>query len=192
MTPYALCPGALEGRKREQPSETVVLTAQELHALLLCTESDEYSDCLVQKTHTPKSWKWMLMMFAQHHGSTCCLVSKSCWMLCNSVDCSTPGFPVPHCHWVCSNSCPLSQWVYPTISPSATLFSSSFSLSQHQGIFHWVDSASGGQNIGVSASASVLPVNIQGWFPLGLTNLISLLSTAVFNATELYMKWFKW
>ena len=71
---------------------------------------------------------------------------------------------------VCSNSCPLSQWCHPTISfPSPP----AFNLSQYQGLFQW---ASGGQSTGALASSSVLPVNIQGWFPLGLTGLISVLS----------------
>ena len=78
---------------------------------------------------------------------------------------------------ICSNSCPLSQWCYPTISSSVTLFSShpqsfpasgSFPISQ---LF-----ASGGHCIGASTSASVLPMNIQGWFSLVLTGLISLQS----------------
>ena len=77
--------------------------------------------------------------------------------------------------WACSNSCPLSQWCHPAISSSFVLFSScpqsfpalrSFPMSQ---LF-----ASGGQSIGASASASVLPMNIQDWFTLGLTDLISL------------------
>ena len=76
-----------------------------------------------------------------------------------------------------SNSCPLIGWCHPTISSSVIPFSSclqsfpasgSFSMSQFF--------ASGGQSIGVSASASVLPMNIQDWFPLGLTDLISLQS----------------
>ena len=74
-----------------------------------------------------------------------------------------------------SNSCPLSQWCHPTISFSAVPFSSclqffpasvSFPMSQFFG--------SGGQSIGVSASASVLPMNIQDWFPLRWTSWISL------------------
>ena len=77
----------------------------------------------------------------------------------------------------CSNSCPLSQWCHPTISsllspspPAFNLFptSGSFLMSQFF--------ASSGQSIGASASASVLPMNIQDWFPLGLPGLISLLS----------------
>ena len=78
---------------------------------------------------------------------------------------------------VCSNSCPLSQWCLPTISSSVIHFSSylqsfpasgSFSMSQ---LF-----ASDGQSIRVSASTSVLPMNIQDWFPLGWTGWISLQS----------------
>ena len=89
---------------------------------------------------------------------------------------------------VCSNSCPLSQWCHPTISSSAACFYSCSNLSQHQGLFKWVSwPASGGQSIGASTSASVLPMNIQGWFPLGLTGLIFLLSkelSRVFSSTK--------
>ena len=59
-------------------------------------------------------------------------------------------------------------------------------LSQHQGLFQWVDSASDDQTIGASTSASVLPMNIQGWFPLGLSGMNSLLSkglSRVFSST---------
>ena len=77
---------------------------------------------------------------------------------------------------ICSNSRPLSQWCYPTITSSVFPFScpqsfsasGSFPMSQ---LFTWSD-----QSIGASASASVLAMNIWGWFPLGLTGLISVLS----------------
>ena len=81
---------------------------------------------------------------------------------------------------VYSNSCPLSRWCHPTISSSVVPFtfclqsfpaSGSFPMSQFF--------TSGGRSIGVSASASVLPMNIQGWFPLGLTGLISLQSKGI-------------
>ena len=77
--------------------------------------------------------------------------------------------------WSCSNSCPLSQWCHPTISSSVATFSSCPQSFPASGSFpmSWLFT-SGGQSI--RASASVLPVNIQGWFPLRLTGLISLLS----------------
>ena len=78
---------------------------------------------------------------------------------------------------VCSNSCPLSTWHYLTISSSATPCSfclQSFPASESFPMSRLF--VSGGKSISASASASVLPVNIQCWFPLGLTGLISLLS----------------
>ena len=90
---------------------------------------------------------------------------------------------------VYSNSCPSRQWCHPTISSSVILFShpqsfpasGSFQMSQFF--------TSGGQSIGVSASASVLSVKIQDWFPLGLTGFISLLSkrlSSVFSSTTIW------
>ena len=88
----------------------------------------------------------------------------------------------------CSNSSPSSHWYHPTISSSFVLFSfwlqsfpasGSFPMSQFF--------ASGGQSIGASASASVLPMNSQGWFPFGLAGLISSLSkglSRVFSNTR--------
>ena len=74
---------------------------------------------------------------------------------------------------VYSNSCPLSWWCHPTISSSVTPFSSCLQSFPASGSFAMSQlSASGGQSIGVSASASVPPMNIQGWFPLGLTGLL--------------------
>ena len=79
--------------------------------------------------------------------------------------------------WVYSNSCPLSWWCHPTISSSVVPFSSCLQSFPVSGSFPMSKFfASGGQSIGVSASASVLPVNIQDWFPLGWTGWISLLS----------------
>ena len=88
---------------------------------------------------------------------------------------------------VYSNSCPLSRWCHPTISSSVVPFSSclqSFPVSGSFPISQLL--ASGGQSIGASASASVLPMNIQDWFPLGWTGLISLKSkglSRVFSST---------
>ena len=78
---------------------------------------------------------------------------------------------------VCSTSCPLSWWCHPTISSSVVPFS--FSPQSFPGSESFPMSqffTSGGQSIGVSASASVLPMNIQDWFPLGGSGWISLQS----------------
>ena len=78
---------------------------------------------------------------------------------------------------VCSDSCPLTQWCHPTISSSLILFSSCpWSFPESRSFpMSWMF-ASGGQSTGASASASVLPMNIQCQFHLGLTTLISLQS----------------
>ena len=110
----------------------------------------------------------------------CCSVTKSCPTICNPMDCSTrwlqascpslsPG--------ACSNSCPLNRWGHPTISSSVTPFSSCSQSFPASGSFQmsW-HFEPGGQSIRASASTPVLPMNIQSWFPLGLTDWISLQS----------------
>ena len=80
--------------------------------------------------------------------------------------------PTPGAH---SNSCPSNQWCHPTISSSVIPFSSRLQSFLASGSFPMTQFfASGGQSIGAWTSASDLPVNIQDWFPLGLTGLISL------------------
>ena len=75
----------------------------------------------------------------------------------------------------CSNSCPSSRWYHPTILSSVIPFSSHLQSFPASGSFPMSQFfASGGQSIGVSASASVLPVNTQDWSPLGWTGWISL------------------
>ena len=90
---------------------------------------------------------------------------------------------------VCSSSCPLSLWCYLTISSSIVPFSFCLQYFPASGSFPMSRlCSSGGQIIGVSVLASVLPVNVQGWFPLGLTGLISLLSkrlSRVFSNTTI-------
>ena len=82
--------------------------------------------------------------------------------------------PVPGAN---SNSCPSSQWYHPTISSSVIPFSSCPQSFPESGSFQMSQFfTSGGQSTGALASASVLPMNIQGWFPIALTGLISLLS----------------
>ena len=79
--------------------------------------------------------------------------------------------------WSLLNSCPSSRWCLPTISSSVVPFSSCLQSFPASGCFQMSQFfTSGNQSIGVSASASVLPMNIQDWFPLGLTGWISLQS----------------
>ena len=95
--------------------------------------------------------------------------------------------PCPSSTGACSNSCPLSQWCLRTISSSVVPFSSCPQSFPASVSFpkSWLFT-SNGQSIGASASASVLPMNIQDWFPLGFTGLISLQSkgpSRVFSST---------
>ena len=106
---------------------------------------------------------------------SCCYfsVDKLCLILCNPMDCSTPGFLVLH-HLLEFTQTHV-HWVGDAIQPSHPLSSPSpptFNLSSIR-VFSKEFFASRGQRIGVSASASVLPVNMEDWFPLGLTWLIS-------------------
>jgi len=104
-------------------------------------------------------------------------VAQSCLTLCNPMNRNTPGLPVhhqlpeftqTHVHW-------LSQWCHPTISSSVVPFSSCLQSFPTSGSFQMSQLCTlGDQSIGVSAS--VLPMNIQDWFPLGWTGWISLLS----------------
>ena len=99
--------------------------------------------------------------------------AQSCLTLCDPMDCRPPC-PSPN-HRVYSNSPPLSRWCHPTILSSVVPFSSCLQSFPASGSFQMSQLfASGGQSIGVSASTSVLPMNIQDWFPLGWTGWISL------------------
>ena len=93
---------------------------------------------------------------------------------------------------VCSNPCPLSQWCHPTISSSVIPSSSHLQSFPASGSFPLSQFfTSGGQSIGVSSSASVLPMTIQNWFPLGLIGLISLQSkglSRVFSNTPVHFQ----
>ena len=105
-------------------------------------------------------------------------VAQSCLTLCDPMDCSMPGLPVHHQFLEFTQT--HVHWVDDTIQPSHPLSCPSSSCPQSlpaQGSFPMSQFfASGGQRIGVSASASVLPIDIQYWFPLGWTGCISLLS----------------
>ena len=110
------------------------------------------------------------------------------------MDYSTPGSSVLHSPGVCSNSCLLNQWCYLTITSSAFTPPSpfAFTLSQHQCLLQWVNSfASGDQSIGASASATVLPMNNQGWFlgqKTAWPTAVAFVDIMVSNDTRCYLK----
>ena len=118
-----------------------------------------------------------------NHKACCWYYSaaQSCPAICDPMDCSTPGFPVlhhlpepaqTHVHWVIDAIQPSQPLLSPFPScPQSFPASGSFPMSQ---LF-----TSGGQSLGTSASASVLPMHIQVWFPLGVTGLISLPSKSL-------------
>ena len=99
---------------------------------------------------------------------------------CTRLPCPSPS------PGVCTNSCPLSRWYHPTISSSVIPFSSCLQSFPASGSFpmSWLFTSSG-QSIEASASASVLPMNIQGWFPLGWTGLISVVSKGFSSLLQL-------
>ena len=108
----------------------------------------------------------------------CCSVTQLCLTLCDPMECSTARLSCPSpSPRVCSNSCQLSWWCHPTISSYVVAFFSCLQSFPASGSFPMSQFlASGGQSTGVSASALVLPMNIQDWFPLGWTGWISLQS----------------
>ena len=124
-----------------------------------------------------------------HYWASVSSVTQSCPTLCSPMDCSTPGLPVQHqlpeftqtqVHWVSDAIEPS----HPLSSPPAPAFIQSFPLSGSFPKSHLF--TSGGQNIGVSASESVLPMNIQYWFPLewtGWSSLQSKVLSRVFSNT---------
>ena len=118
-------------------------------------------------------------------------VAQSCPTLWDPMDCSTPGFPAhhqlseltqTHVHWISD----ATQPSHPLSSP----FPPTFNLFQHQGLFKCVSYLHQvAKVLRVSASASVLPMNTQDWFPLGWTGWISLLPkglSTVFSNTKVY------
>ena len=119
-----------------------------------------------------KSWTWPSSYITFQFSSV-----QSCPTLWDPIKCRTPGFPVHH------QLLKLTQTHVHRVSDASTISSSVIPFSSHLQCFLASESfpvsqffASGGQSIGVSGSASVLPVNIQDSFPLGLTGLISLQS----------------
>ena len=130
----------------------------------------------------------LLKCLAQLYFSVWSVQLLSCPILCDPMDCSTPGLPVhhqlpeftqTHVHWV-GDAIQLS---YPLSFPSPP----AFNLPQHQGLFKWVSSLHQVDKVlEFQLSATVLPMNIQDWFPLGWTGWNSLQSkglSRVFSST---------
>ena len=113
---------------------------------------------------------WVVLVSVQFNS-----VAQSCLTLCDPLNHSMPGLPV---HYQCLESTQTHvHWVSDAIQPSHLLSSPSppaFSLFPTSGSFQMSLFVSGGQSIGVSASTSALPMNIQDWSPLGWTGWISL------------------
>ena len=145
--------------------------------------------------HNPYSqwnWNWSLLFKILH-----LLVTVSVQFSRSVVSNSLQPHGLQHARLPCpsptlraySNSCPSSWWCHPTISSSVIPFSSHLQSFPASGSFQMSQLfASGGQSIGASASTSVLPMNIQDWFPLGWTGWISLqcngLSRVFSNTTQ--------
>ena len=117
-------------------------------------------------------------------------VTQSCLALCDPMDCSMPGFPVHHqllepiqTHARCINDA--IQPSHPLLSPSPAS-----NLSQHQGLFQWIGSSHQvAKVLEFQLQHQSFPMNIQGWFPLGLTGLVSSLSRGLsrdFSSTTIW------
>ena len=136
-----------------------------------------------RKTNNSIKWeRWKLQWDITSH------YSKSVQFSCSVVSDSLRPQGLQHARLpcpsptprACSNSCPSSWWCHPTTSSSVGLSTSCLQPCQHQGLFQCVGSSHQvTTTIGVSASASVLPMNIQDWFPLGLAGWISLQSNGL-------------
>ena len=138
-----------------------------------------------------RSEAWNYFDRTLHNRHTSCWVRFSCSVVSDSLrphelQHTRPPCPSPTPR-VYPNSCPLSQWCHPTISSTVIPFSSCLQSFPTSGSFQMSQTfTSGGQNTGVSASTSVLPMNTQDWFPLGWTGWISLQSkglSRVFSST---------
>ena len=141
------------------------------------------------RTFWIRTWRCFILSFV----AVIVVQLPRCSTLCDPHGLQHVKLPCPSLSpRVCSNSCPLIQWCHPTISSSVALFSFCLQSFPASGTFLVSQLfISGGQSIGALASASVLPMNIQGWFPLGLTIYHINLSDLKYHISHL--KWcFLW
>jgi len=154
--------------------------------------SERPSNCSGFLHEKVAEWEWISNCSKTLNQVQFSSVAQLCLTLCNPMDCSTPGFlscpsPTPG---ACSDSCPSSWWCHPTISSSVVPFTSCLQSLPGSGSFPVSQVfASGGQSIGSAASTSVLPMNIQGWSPLGLTGWISLQPNGLFRVFSSTTVW---
>ena len=133
---------------------------------------------------------WIFALRITWHNNGSGSIQFSCSVLSDSLRPHEPQHARPPCPspipGVHPNACPLSRWCHPTISSSVVPFSSCPQSFPASGSF-WASQlfSSGGKSI--RASASVLPMNIQGWLPLGLTGLISLQSKGISSLLQFFV-----
>ena len=141
-----------------------------LTSLMMSFEKHKFNSLIFSMVNVCSLWNHELATFED-----CCLVAKSDSLQPHRLQ--HARLPCPSLSpRICSSSCPLSQWHCPTISSSVSPLSSCLQSFPSSGCFPMSRLfASGGQIIGAPAAASIFPVNIQDWFPLGLTGPLYLL-----------------
>ena len=156
---------------------------EQLPSSLEFTEMDTLASTALPVPHTVGKVRWFLLhrwrklrLHVQFRSVQFSRSVMSDSLRSHGLQHARPPCPSPT-PGACSNSCPSGQWCHPTTSSSVIPFFSSPHSFPASGSFPKSQFfTSGGQSIGASASASVLPMNIQGWFPLGWTGWISLQS----------------
>ena len=143
---------------------------------ILMAESEEELKSLLMKVKEDSENAGLKLDMQNSRSHYCCSVTRS-YLTLWPHGLQHPRPPCPSSPSICSNSCSLSQWRHPTISSSVLPFSSCLQSFPASGSFpvSWLF-APGGLTIGASALAWVLPINSQGWSPLGWTGWISLQS----------------
>ena len=120
-------------------------------------------------------------------------VTQSCPTLCDPMNCSMQSLCPSQIPRACSNSCPSSRWCHPTISSSVISSSSCLQFFSASASFPMSQFfTSGGQSIAASALASVLPMNIQDWFPLGWASLVAQLVKNPPTTRETWVQSLSW
>ena len=149
-----------------------------IHFSLHLSSADFFWACICERVKLSYSrWGSFTLFCDIYYSNQFSSVAQSCPTLCNPTDCSMPGLPVHH-QLLELTQTSLSRWCHPTISSSVVPFSSWLQSFSASGSFQMSELfASDGQSIGVSASPSVLPMNIQDWFPFDWFDLLAVQGT---------------